>query len=329
MSHAGKIVFESKSALATPRKNPIERRTIEAFHDQVRTLESGLGGVLGFSARHLETGDQFGVNDDVMFPMASTYKVAIAGTLMSQADLGDLSLDEMIEISPRHVAETGEIAPFFIHPGVSLSLANLCEVMLVFSNNNATDRVLDRIGGPKAVTAWLRHIGITEMHVDSTVNAILTKFYKFPDGTPSMEAYLKTFTKQAERDQVDGLPRPHFDNDPADTTTPRAMIDLLTKIVAGSVLSSKSRDFLLATMGRCQTGAGRIKGLLPLDMPVAHKTGTIGGTVNDVGVITLPGSHGRVLLAVYTKGSSIIPYAARERYLAEISRSVVDYFIFR
>jgi len=53
-------------------------------------------------------------------------------------------------------------------------------------------------------------------------------------------------------------------------------------------LSEKSTELLLDIMERCETGAGRLKGLLPEGTVIAHKTGTIGGTTNDVGIITLP-----------------------------------------
>jgi len=67
---------------------------------------------------------------------------------------------------------------------------------------------------------------------------------------------------------------------------------------------------------------------MPADTKVAHKTGTIGGTVNDVGVITLPGDGGQVVVAVYIKASDA-PYEQRERTIAEIGRSVRDYYLHR
>ena len=68
------------------------------------------------------------------------------------------------------------------------------------------------------------------------------------------------------------------------------------------------------------------RGLQPEATPVAHKTGTIGGTTNDVGIITLPGGAGHVAIAVFVKASAKeVP--ARERAIAEISRAVHDFFL--
>jgi len=58
---------------------------------------------------------------------------------------------------------------------------------------------------------------------------------------------------------------------------------------------------------------------------VAHKTGSVGGVVNDMGVITLPGKGGHVAISVFTKGSSRAEEIS-EKAVAEISRTIYDYF---
>jgi len=73
---------------------------------------------------------------------------------------------------------------------------------------------------------------------------------------------------------------------------------------------------------------GRLKGLLPLGTRVAHKTGTIGGSTNDVGVIDLAGEAGHVVTVVLTKESRLPDGPAREAVIAHIGRAVHDYFTF-
>ncbi len=86
------------------------------------------------------------------------------------------------------------------------------------------------------------------------------------------------------------------------------------QIDSASVFSEDSRDFLLASMSRTRTGAGRIKGLLPRHTPVAHKTGLGSGVANDVGYVTLP--DGRRFAIVIFTGSSDTPLADRDRAVA-------------
>ena len=77
-------------------------------------------------------------------------------------------------------------------------------------------------------------------------------------------------------------------------------------------------------MSRTVTGSDRIKGLLPLGTPVAHKTGSIGGVANDVGYITLPDKR-RLAIVVFTKSSQTAP-PQRERAIAEVARTLFDYY---
>ena len=83
--------------------------------------------------------------------------------------------------------------------------------------------------------------------------------------------------------------RADFDRNPADQATPLAVNALLEKIFRKEILDPASCDRILKVMAGCQTGEKRIRGLLPEGTVVAHKTGTIGGTINDCGIIELPG----------------------------------------
>ena len=118
-----------------------------------------------------------------------------------------------------------------------------------------------------------------------------------------------------------------FGKDPRDTATPQAMAELLQMIWSNKILKKESSELLLDIMGRCQTGEGRLKGLLPAETYVAHKTGTIGATTNDVGIIRLPHNKGNVVVVAFVKDSEFeIP--ERERAIAHVARAVHDYFIF-
>src|SRR5262249_10163306 len=70
-----------------------------------------------------------------------------------------------------------------------------------------------------------------------------------------------------------------FSADERDSMTPAAMTDLLVKIMTPGLLSARHRSVLLEIMQRCQTGAGAIRGMLPPETPVAHKTGTLAEVV--------------------------------------------------
>ncbi|MGL5807887.1 MAG: serine hydrolase [Xenococcaceae cyanobacterium] len=79
-------------------------------------------------------------------------------------------------------------------------------------------------------------------------------------------------------------------------------------------------------MERCETGASRLKGLLPKEVVVAHKTGTDFLATNDAGFITLPDRKGHIAIAVFVKNSDK-PMPEQEKAIAEVARSVYSFFV--
>jgi beta-lactamase class A len=106
------------------------------------------------------------------------------------------------------------------------------------------------------------------------------------------------------------------------------MARLLAKIWRGEALDATRTAQLLDIMLRCETGAARLKGVLPPNTAVRHKTGSLGiGVTNDVGIIDLPDGAGHVVVAVFVK-ESMSDVAAQERAIAQIARAAYDYFTF-
>jgi beta-lactamase class A len=294
---------------------------------EIRRIAASSGGEVGIVAWRLDgAGPRVFFNADQLFPMASSYKIAIAGTLLAKVDDGKLKLEEMLPVNPANYVESDVIATALIHPGVSLSVQNLLELMLTHSDNTATDMLMATVGGAEAVTAWIHGLEITGLRVDRDTAGILRDFFKLPNGifSEALAAARKADPKIEERGSH---PNPTYDNDPRDTTTPMAMAELLTKIFSGHALSPANTKVIVAMMERCHTGDDRIRARLPGGTVVADKTGTLGGSVNDVGVITLPEGKGQVVIAVFIKKSDL-PVAAREKVVADLSRALYDYFLF-
>ena len=292
---------------------------------KIEKLSQGLVGRIGVAAQEIGSKEMITVNGDETFVMASTYKVAIATTLLNRVDKGEVKLTDLIDITQETmVTGDGAIAVNFVHPGIKLSVANLIEPMITLSDNTATDVSLKLAGGPEAVTKMMRSIGITDLRVDRYTSEILRDFYGLPD-----KAYASVLAEAIAKDPTLAARQPDRNlkfekEDPRDHSTPNAMLQLLLAIDSGKALSEKSREFLLATMSRTRTGNGRLKGLLPKGTPVAHKTGTIGGVANDVGFVTLPDGR-RFAIVVFTK-SSTTSEADRDRAIAEVTRTLYDFF---
>jgi len=309
------IVFLAWASLAPCAESASP--TVEA---EIRRIASAAAGEVGVAAWRLDgRGPRILLNADEGFPMASTFKVAIAGALLAKIDAGTLTFETVLPVDRSRYVESEVIADAFIHSGVSVSIHNLLELMLTRSDNTATDVLTSAAGGPAAVTAWVRGQGITGLRVDRDTAGILRDFFGLPTGTFSEALAIarKTDPKLDDRGN----------KDPRDTSTPNAMAGLLSKIFTDHALSSASTKTMIAMMERCHTGDARLRGRLPAATTVADKTGTLGGSVNDVGVITLPDGKGQVVCAVFIKKSDL-PFAEREKVIADIARALYDSFLF-
>lgn len=288
------------------------------------------GGTVGVAAIHMESGRAVYYNGNELFPMASTYKVPIAVQIFTMVDRGEVTLDRMIELEEGDLHPgSGTLSELFDDPGVILSLHNLLELMLLISDNSATDIVLREAGGSGAVTARMHELGITGITVSRPTIELIGNYIGIreipPDGrlTPPEFRNLSSRVSSEERERA----AEEFDTDPRDTSTPEAMAALLHRLWKGEILSEESTELLLDIMHRCMTGEERIKGLLPPWAQVFHKTGTIGGTTNDVGIIELPGDAGHVVIAIFVKESER-DVERREFAIAHIARAIHDYFLF-
>ena len=313
------------TAPALPAVEPLRETSI--VDAEIRRIAASAGGEVGLAAWRLDgAGPRLLLNPDHIFPMASSYKVAVAGAVLSKIDAGTISLEKMMSVTPDDYVESDVIATGLIHPGVSLSVQNLMELMLSHSDNTATDILMAAAGGPKAVTAWIRGLGITGLRIDRDTAGILRDFFKLRNGvfSEALAAARKADPKIEERGSH---PNPDYDDDPRDTASPIAMAELLTKIFSYHALSPASTKVLIGMMERCHTGDARIRARLPAGTVVADKTGTLGGSLNDVGVITLPEDKGQLVAVIFIKKSDL-PFAEREKVIADLSRAIYDYFLF-
>jgi beta-lactamase class A len=254
--------------------------------------------------------------------------VPIAVQLLARVDRGELRLDQMVTIEAHDLHPgSGMLSSLLNKPGVALSLRNLLELMLLISDNSATDIVLRLAGGPQAVTAKMRELGISGIDVSRPTANLIADWdgaTLAPENEWTPELFKKAFDAVTPEQRQQGHER--FNQDPRDTSQPNAMAALLERIYHRQLNRPETADLLLDILNRCRTGDARIKGMLPPGTEVAHKTGSIGGTVNDVGILTLPDNAGHVVLALFVKQGS--KEEVSERTIAQISRAVYDYFLF-
>lgn len=302
--------------------------SVARLEREIARLATIAGGRVGVAAIHLETGRYAYLNRHEVFPMASSYKVPIAVQLLTRVDKGEIRLDSMIALRPGDLHPgSGMIAELLDDPGVSLSVRNLLELMLLISDNSATDVVMRTAGGAAAVSTRMRDVGATGIRVDRPTIRLIGDWTGVADVSDTTPPVQYREMARAVPDSARKVAASAFNADPRDTSTPEAMARLLEKIWRGQILSPASTQLLLDIMRRSTTGADRLKGMLPPGTEISHKTGTIGGTTNDVGIISLPDGAGHVVAVVFVRASDK-PVPERERAIAQIARAVYDYFLF-
>jgi beta-lactamase class A len=242
----------------------------------------------------VEAPGQIFSNSDETFPTASVYKAAIAAAFLHQVDEKKFSLDQEVEVLPVDIIVHGASPLAEKHPrGGKFPARELLELMIIQSDNSASDAILRLSGGPENVTAFLNTRGLAGFHVGAPESRM---------GDPKLFA--------------------------SNSTAPQAAIALLEKLFRQELLSKESTAFLVQKLEAVTTGPGRIKGLLPPGSVVAHKTGT-GNTVNgvtwainDIGVIQMPdGRH--LAVAIFLKDTPLNG-AESDRIVAKAAKAAYD-----
>lgn len=287
---------------------------------------------MGVAVRHLETGVERSYQADLPFPMASTYKIAIGACALRLVDRGELEIGTLVPIEPRQRSTSSILSTHFPRPGLAVSLQNLLELMLTQSDNTATDVILDTIGGAGQVQACLRDAGVDGMRVDRSTAQILRDYAGVAAPGDPAQSFYEQFTTLLEQSRatawfLDGSGAPYlaFERDPRDQASPRAMTGLLEIIWKDRWLSPSNSALMRDILGHSHEPLRLGRGL-PSGTPLAHKTGTLSGTVNDTGVIELPGGQGHVIVTVYIKGARG-PQDGAEAAIGDIARAVYDYFV--
>jgi beta-lactamase class A len=267
-----------------------------ALIKQIEEIAKEAKGKVGVSAVVIETGETVGINQTERFAMQSVVKLPISMAVLKQVEQGKLTRDQKIAFSKDDLVPAMMRSPIRDkNPnGGEMTVEELIKFAISESDGTAAD-VLQRVAGDeKGVQAYIDSVGIKDMQVKYTH---------------------KEFGEEWKLQYENSL-------------TPEAAIALLIALHKAEGISKENRELLLKFMTESNNPAGRIKGLLPTETRVAHKTGT-GGTrdgitsaTNDIGIITLPnGNH--IAIAVFVRDSAA-DQQTREGVIAKITKAIFD-----
>jgi beta-lactamase class A len=134
---------ESVAAMADVEERSEKQILLTAIQREARLA----GGRWAVSAIGCESGEEISLHPDDLFPAASVIKVPLLAALYAARDTGLVSLDEVRELRQEDVVG-GSGVLLELHPGLPLTLEDLARLMIVVSDNTATNMLIDRLGVP-------------------------------------------------------------------------------------------------------------------------------------------------------------------------------------
>ncbi|WP_413616553.1 class A beta-lactamase [Halomonas cupida] len=273
------------SAFIIPSALAAEGDQSSDLEARLAELEQQHNGRLGIALMNLATGAVASHRGDERFLFNSTIKVIIAAAILARVDRGESALDRRLVVAESDLGGWTPITEQHLgEPG--MTVAELCQAAVAWSDNAAANVLFRELGGPAAITDYLRTIG--------------------DDVTRS--------------DRIEPELNEHdHDGDERDTTTPLAMLQTLRALLFGDTLSPLSRHQLVAWMAEGKTGDNRLRAGMPSSWLVAEKTGTSsGGNANDIGV-AWPMDRGAVIAVAYTWLPDAEP-EQRDEVVAEVGK---------
>src|SRR5215204_7385966 len=147
--------------MSLPAKRIATRVQVERALDAILTQS---GGELALAAMNLTTGEELARNDQRSMPTASVFKLPLLVEVFRQAEAGALDLDERVTLRAEDVVRGSGILRDF-GPGLQPTLRDLAMMMVIVSDNSASNLLLDRVGGPQRVNATMRELGLSSIVV--------------------------------------------------------------------------------------------------------------------------------------------------------------------
>lgn len=269
--------------------------TKERAEAAVADVAGRASGPVGLAARHLETGESLTWNAGDHFGTASMIKVAIFAAVLRRAAAGQFSLDDEVTVrAGDRAGGSGVLAE--LRAGLRCTVSDLCTLMIVVSDNSATNMLIGLCGGTAAVNDDFAALGFAGFRLNRPVS--------IPPPPLALDA--------AERERAGRERAAPAPGGPLATVTLDGFCEFMARLHAGTVVDAEASERIVAVLRYQQHQALFPRAWLavaaPMDPPradapaLAHKTGYAGGIRTDAGLLFLPDGGGTVAYAAAADG---------------------------
>jgi len=270
------------------------------LQSKIATIAAQTDATVGVTAIDLESSRRISIHGDDHFPMASVFKFPVALVVLQRVDASEFKLDDAITIQPAQFSRGhSPLRDSANGKAVTVTVRRLVELMVVESDNTAVDYFIRRLGAA-AITARLHGLDGDGVRVDRPENDTAEAI-----AAHGIAAYVR---------------------DVRDTATPDGMVRLLAAFAKRKDGLTPSSHDLLAHFMTASHNPVRLASALPTGAVVAHKTGTMPGVFNDVGIITSADGKHHIAIAIFTKKPAQQDEDVALRVVSQIARAVYDDF---
>ena len=305
--------------------------TLHDLQGDIQAAADAAQAHVGVAMRHLLSGDEILINADESFPMCSVLKIPVLVEALRQIETGHFSLDDRWPLTT-DVKNLGSGVLTFFDDGLQPTVRDLLTLMIIISDNTATDMVIHRVGIAN-ITASMRALGQQHIHLPMTIKQIFESI--LPSADPTRDTYEMAVQHAAFQPPANAA---GYSSGPDNNvSTPRDMTDLLELIYFGKAAGRAACDEMLRILLKQQLN-DRLPRFLPPGTRVAHKTGTLSGFRNDAGIIYVS-DQDPVAVTVFSRWDSQAvkgnPAAERQRAydvdaaFGQIGRAIYDYYTAR
>lgn len=292
----------NKENTATPPTPLPVSPSIAILENKIAQIVSDKKAVVGVCILGNNGKDTIAINGDNHLPLQSVFKFHISLAVLAEIDKGKFSLEQQIKVSPQELAPQISWSPLRDEnpKGGVFSIAKLIQYSIIQSDNVACDVLVRLIGTPKTVEDYFKQHNINDIAIAFNEEVMQSKWENMYQNWSSPKATSAILQK-------------FYDN-------------------KNNLLSKNSYDFFWATMKSTTTGQKRLKGLLPPNTVIAHKTGTSGtnkegitAATNDVGIVFLPNGDYFVISVFVTESQE--NNETNEKIIAEIAKAAYNFYV--
>jgi beta-lactamase class A len=296
---------------------------------RIKSLGESFNGDVGIAVRDVQTGWTSHFDGASLFPQQSVSKFWVTLTALDKADRGEISLTSPVTVRRSDLTLFNQpIAALVKGDGYQTTLGDLIHRAITASDNTANDFVLWRAGGPDAVRSFLLNKGINGIRFGPGERVMQARIAGM-EWRPSMVGSGFYAARSSVPLDVRRSALERYLDDPVDGAAPIAIVDALTRLKKGQLLSPAATQRILGIMSNTKTGKQRLRGGLAPGWSLAHKTGTgqiLGSTstgYNDIGIVTGPDGRSYAVAVMIRRTAAPIPH--RMALMQNTVRAIIDY----